>query len=162
MKIYPHHPLCHIPSRKSQKECFAVQKSLRVLKLLRVLIDRACFRFFSYRVLLRVLSDRVLFESSVIGFSSGSSIIDSSLGKSVFFFRNVANFYQNMLLLFFIYIFSKRSSHLTISLTCFNDINKTDSKKIKKYLHDRDIKYYIEMYVINLLIYKLSILLNIQ
>ena len=80
------------------------------------------FRCLSDRVLLRVHSERFLFESSVIGSSSGSSAIDSSLGSSVLFFRHDASFFQNVLLLFlllkhilFYIIFSKRTSHLTIS-----------------------------------------------
>ena len=105
-KIYFYDLLYHIPLPKSQKEFFAKQKSLRVLKHGRV-IDRVLFRFYSDRVLflsdgvlLRVLSDRVLFESSVIGSSSGFSVIDSSLGPSVLFFWHAANFYQYVLLLF--------------------------------------------------------------
>ena len=76
-----------------------------------------------------VLSDMDLLESSVISFSSGSSLIDSSFGSSVLFlsgrqcsfFGVPLLFYQNMLLLFllktdvlFYIIFSKRRSHLTI------------------------------------------------
>ena len=87
-----------------------VQKSLRVLKLLRVLSDRVLFKFLSvdissrlsvigsfvrfsvmsvfFRyisewVFFRFFSDSVLFESSVLGSSSGSSVMDSSLGFSV-------------------------------------------------------------------------------
>ena len=82
---------------------------------------RVFFRFHSDMVLL-ILSDRVLFEFSVIGFSSESSVIDSSLGSSVLFFRHAHIFYRNVLLLFllktdvlFYFIFSKRTSHLTIS-----------------------------------------------
>ena len=62
---------------------------------------RVLFRFLSDRVLLRVFSDRILFASSVIGSSSGSSARDSPLGLSVVFFRHAAIFYQNVLLLFF-------------------------------------------------------------
>ena len=107
---------------------------MRVLKLMRVLSDKVLFRllsnrtflrFLSDRVLSRVLSDRVLFDSSVIGSSSGSSVIDSSCRSSVLFFRFVALFYKNVVLHFqkkapdvlFYIIFSKRSSHWTISLT---------------------------------------------
>ena len=57
-----------MPLPKSQKELFAARKSLNVLKLLKILIDSALFRFFSKRVLLKMLSDRVLFDSSVIDF----------------------------------------------------------------------------------------------
>ena len=57
---------------------FVAQKSLKVLKLLRIFIDsivfsfhsdRTLFRFFIDRILFRVLSDRVFSESSVIGSS---------------------------------------------------------------------------------------------
>ena len=44
------------------------------------------------KILFRVLSDKVLFEFSVIGSSSGSTVIYSSLGSSVRFFRHVAIF----------------------------------------------------------------------
>ena len=40
------------------------------------------FRFLSDGVFFRVLSDRVLLEASVIGSSSWSSSIDSSLGSN--------------------------------------------------------------------------------
>ena len=63
---------------------FVVQKSLKVLKLLRIFIDSIVFRFNSDRtlfrfpidrILFRVLSDRVFSESSVIGCSSGSTVL---------------------------------------------------------------------------------------
>ena len=69
-----------------------------IIKLLRVFIDevvfsflsdRVLFRFLIYRILFRVLSDRVFLESSVIGSTSGSAVIDSSLTSSVPFFRHV-------------------------------------------------------------------------
>ena len=89
-------PSYHIPLLKSQKEFLAAQKSLRIPKLLRVLINRALFEFFSDRVLFRVLSDRLLFESSVMGSSSGSSVTIllfghqcSSSGMPLFFYQNV-------------------------------------------------------------------------
>ena len=123
-----------------------VQKSLRVLKLLWIFIDRVVyrfhsdsvlFRFFIDRILFRVLSDRVLFESSVIESSSGSAVIDSSLGHKCSFSVMSLYFYQVVLLLFYFYqkqmfcvtfiIFSK-----TISLTCFNNFNKTDSEKMNE------------------------------
>ena len=126
------------PLPKSQQEFFAAQKSLRDLKLLRVIIDKLLIKFHSDRVFYNFLSDNVLFESSVMGSSSGSSVIDSYLGSPVLFFWHAAIFYQNELLLFLLktdvlfYIkFSKRSLHLTISLTCFNNFNKADIKKMK-------------------------------
>ena len=88
---------------KKLKKFFGAQKPLRVLKLLRVLSGRVLFRVLSDSVLLyssvigsfsyfsvigffMVLSNRVLFESSVINCSKSSSVTDSSLGLSVLFF----------------------------------------------------------------------------
>ena len=79
---------------KKTKKVFYGAKFFKVLKLLRVhsgrvlfrvLRDSVVFRFLSDWVFFRflfllVLSDRVLFESSVKGSSKGSSVIDSSLG----------------------------------------------------------------------------------
>ena len=57
---------------------------------------------------------------------------DSSLGSSVLYFllSKLATtiFYHKTDDLFYI-IFSKESSHLTISLTCFSNFDKTDSKR---------------------------------
>ena len=44
MALYGIDELHHIPAPKNQKGFFAVQKSLRVLKLLRILSDRVAFR----------------------------------------------------------------------------------------------------------------------
>ena len=55
--------------------------------------DSVFFMFVSDRVLLRVLVVMVLYESSVIGSSSGSLVTDSSLGSSVLFFQHAAIFY---------------------------------------------------------------------
>ena len=121
MNVYPHHPFYQISILKRKNESFATQKSLRVLKLLRVLLG-FFFRFHNARVLFMFLSDRVLLISSVIGSSSGSSVIDPSLGSSVLFFQHATIFFQNMLLVFlfkkdvlFYIIFSKRTSHLIIN-----------------------------------------------
>ena len=100
---------------------------------------RVLFRLLSDRVLFRVLSDRILFESSVIG----SSVIDSSLGSSVLFFRHAANFYQNVLLLFF------NKSRYSVLHYIFK---KNFTLKIAKKWRNT---------CMNSLIYKLSILLNI-
>ena len=95
--------------------------SLRVL--FRFDSDRVFFRFLSdkvfFRVFLRVLSDRFLFES--LGSPSGYSLIASSPGSSVLFFRHAAiflfkrttTFWLKTDVLFYI-IFTKRASHLTI------------------------------------------------
>ena len=55
---------------KYKTEAFLVQKALRVLKLLRIFIERVVFWFLSDKALLRALSDRALFESSVISSST--------------------------------------------------------------------------------------------
>ena len=92
-------------------------------------------------ILFKFLSDRVLFKSSVIGYSSSSAIIDSSLGSSILFFHHVTMFYELVLLFCFIFIiFSK-----TTGLTSAKLIAK---ESMKKYLHDKDTKYHIEKYVI--------------
>ena len=93
-KIFPiaHSIIYHY--QKAKKSFFEAQKSLRVLKLQRIFIDRVVFRFHSDRalfrflidmILFRVLSDRVFIDYSVLGSSSGSVVIDSSLGLSVLF-----------------------------------------------------------------------------
>ena len=74
--------------------------SLRVL-FFRFYSDRVLFRFLD-RVFSSVVIDRIFFESSVIASSSVASVIDSSLGPSVLFFRHATIFYQNVLLLLFI------------------------------------------------------------
>ena len=79
-------------NKKSQKEFFAAQKVLRVVKL----SDR-----------------RTLFDFSVIGSVKGSPVIDSFLGLSVLFFRNTSTFLSKGATTFFIknrcsvYIFKK-------------------------------------------------------
>ena len=63
---------------------FVAQKSLKVLKLLRIFIDsvvfrfhsdRTFYRFFIDRTLFRVLSNRVFSNSSVMRSSSGSAVL---------------------------------------------------------------------------------------
>ena len=39
--------------------------------------------------------------------------------------------------MFYVSLYFQKNSHLKTNLTCFNNINKTDSKKLKKYFHDR-------------------------
>ena len=101
-------------------------------------VIRVLFRFLIERILFRVLSDRVFFESSEIGSSSlGHAVIDSSLHQCSFSAMSLF-FYQIVLLLFLsktdvlfciFLILSK-----TITLTCFNNIRKTNSEKMKKYV----------------------------
>ena len=137
--------------------------------------DRVFFRFLSDRVLLRVLSGTKLFESSVIDFSSGSSIIYSSLGSSVLFFRHVAIYYQNVLLLFLLkadvliyIIFSKRTSHVTICREKKEEILSSYKHEILcwKYIYYTYFQHniYINQWFINQIFYKsmiYKILLNV-
>ena len=87
--------------------------AMRVLKHLGIL---------SGRVVFRVLSDKVLFESLVVDYSKGSLMIDSSLGLSVLFFWYASTLLSKGAIIFFIktdvlfyIISSKRRSHLTDS-----------------------------------------------
>ena len=102
MNVHPHHPFYLIPLSKRKEEFFAKQKSLRVLKFLRVLFrfhsDRVLLMDFSGRVLLIVLSDGVLFESLVIGSSSLTNRFFSWVISALF--PAYRFFYQNVLLLF--------------------------------------------------------------
>ena len=83
-----------------------MQKTLKVLKLMKVLLG--------FSLGFTVISSSETF--SVIGYSSGSSVIDSSFMSSGLLFRHAAIFYQNVLLLSFIksgcsvlyYIFKKK------------------------------------------------------
>ena len=90
MKIYTHHPPYHKTFRRAQK-------LLRLLNLLGIFFDMifsfhsgVSYRFLNDRGLLRVIRDKVPFQSSVRESSPGSPVIDSSLGWSVFFFGHVA------------------------------------------------------------------------
>ena len=119
MKFYPHHQLYHIPLPEDRKLWFGAQKSLRVLKLLRVLIDRVLFRLFSDRFPFRVLSDRVVFKSSVIGFSSGFSVISwvisaLFLACRYLFIKSCCYFLSLKTDDLFYIIFSEGSTRLTI------------------------------------------------
>ena len=61
------------------------------------------FRFLIDRIFFRILSDRAIFESSMLGSSSVPAVLDFSVGSSSFFFHHAAIFfYQIVLLLFFI------------------------------------------------------------
>ena len=54
---------------------------MRVLKLLNVLLGFT---------VIKVFSDKILFDFSVVGSSSGFTVIDSSLGSAVLFFSQNA------------------------------------------------------------------------
>ena len=143
MKIYPHHPLHHIPSAQRQKTYFPAQKLLRgeswsswgssVI---------AGFSLWSLKkglsVIQSFLGSPVIdfsLRSSMIGSFSGSSLTASSLGSSILFFRYAAIFYKETCLKtdLLLYIeFSKRRLHLTVNLTCFNNFGKFDSENVNK------------------------------
>ena len=128
---------------------FVVQKSLKVLKLLRIFIDsivfsfhsdRTLFRFFIDRILFRVLSDRVFSESSVIGSSSGSAVL---LGHQCSFSAMSLFFYQILLLFFYqkqMFCFTLYSQN-EVRLACFNHINELRNTTCS---NDLDTKYFFE------------------
>ena len=96
------------------------------------------FRFLSEWVFFRFFSDTVLFESSVFGASSWSSVIDFFSQFISPLFRYVAILLLKCALLFlswsnllFYVIFSKRHSLLTTSLTCFEKLKKKTTTKEK-------------------------------
>ena len=90
----------------------------------------------------------------MVGSSSGSSVIDSSLGSSRLFFPACRYFFILKRALFhgfllktdilFYIIFSLLSSRLAISVRCLNNSSKLRAKQMKKYLHDKNIKYHIK------------------
>ena len=96
------------------------------------------FRFLSEWVFFRFFSDSVLFESSVFGASSGSSVIDflSEFISPLFRYAAIlllkcAPLFLLWANLLFYVIFSKRHSLLTISSTCFEKLKKTTTTKEK-------------------------------
>ena len=144
--------------QKAKKSFLVAQKSLKVLKLLRIFIDsvvfrfhndRTLFRFFIDRILFRVLSDSVFSESSVIGSSSGSAVL---LGHQCSFSTMSQFFYQIVLLLFYqkqIFCFTLYSQN-EVRLMCFNHINKLRNTTCSG---GWDTKYYLDNNVINFPIY---------
>ena len=155
-------PTHSLPKRRVFCNAKVIEDPLRVL--FRFHSDKALFRFFNNRALFRVLSDRVfwivlndriLFESSVIGSSSGPSVIDSSVGSSVLFFRFfIKTCYYFFLInrdVLFCIIFPKWTTHLTIS----------SEKKKRNTCMIQTRHVILKIYFINFPIYKWSILLNI-
>ena len=63
ISIFKFIPVTHPTTLKPKGIFFATHESLRVLRFLRVLIDRIFYMFLGDRVLLRVLSGEALFES---------------------------------------------------------------------------------------------------
>ena len=108
------------------------------------------------RILFRVPSDRILFESPEIrSFSSGSTVIDSSLHQcsfsamSLFFLSNrvATSFYQKQMFYFALIIILKNS------LTCFNNSGKTVKKMKNCRIKRQSIANILKIYVINFPIY---------
>ena len=150
--------------QKAKKRYFAAQKSRRVrswgssltafssgFSLIKVL-----FSFLIDRILFRVPSDRILFESPEIrSFSSGSTVIDSSLHQcsfsamSLFFLSNrvATSFYQKQMFYFALIIILKNS------LTCFNNSGKTVKKMKNCRIKRQSIANTLKIYVINFPIY---------
>ena len=108
LKFYPHHSLYYKPLPKSQKgliynvnlgswsTCGSSGVIFRCLwSVYRCPSGNVLSRFFIDRILFKVLSDRVLYESSVIECSSGSTVVDSFLGSSMLFLHHVAIFLSN-------------------------------------------------------------------
>ena len=123
-------PILSCTITEKLKRVLVAQKSLKVVKPVRVLSDSALFRSmreksantkfssglyfpvfgpekffhavgFSVVGFFRFLSYRVLFEFWVIGFSKASSVIDSPFGSSVLFFRYAGTFLSKGVITFF-------------------------------------------------------------
>ena len=73
--------------------------SLRVLKLLRIFIDKLVFRFHSAMVLFRLLIDRTLFSVLSDWVFFIVAVIDLFLGLSMLFFCHVVVFLSNRIFL---------------------------------------------------------------
>ena len=117
---------------------------------------KVLFSFLIDRILFRVPSDRILFESPEIrSFSSGSTVIDSSLyqcsfsAMSLFFLSNrvATSFYQKQMFYFALIIILKNS------LTCFNNSGKTVKKMKNCRIKRQSIANILKIYVINFPIY---------
>ena len=113
--------------------------------------DRVLFRFLIDRSIFRILSNSIFFDLSLIDLSSVSTVMESSLGSSELFFRQVTIFSSNhgttflskKDVVFFYSISLKRNLHLPIGL----------AKKTEEILTQNII---LKIYVINFPIYKLS------
>ena len=95
--------------------------------LIRVLSNGVLFRMLSDKVLFRILRDIVLFRV----------VADRDhrvLSNGVFYriLSGTVLFSVSLFCFVLFYIFSKRRSHLAISLTSIINLNKTDSEKYKE------------------------------
>ena len=110
-------------------------------------VIRVLFRFLIERILLRVLNDRVFFESSEVGFSSlGYAVIDSSLHQcsfsALFIKSRYYTFYQKQI---FCYPFIMILKNNQLSML-------TSAKVMKKYIIETQ-SIILKIYVINFPIY---------
>ena len=111
--------------------------------------DSVLLRFSIDGILFRVLSDRVLYESSVIETSSGFAVKDASLGSSMLFFRHIAIFYQIVPRFFLIknrcfVLYSLYSQKQLVERALVTSTKLVAKNWMKKYLHGKDTQYYIE------------------
>ena len=141
MKIDPHHPFYHILSLREKSPNtgkYGSEKTpyLDIFRAVSIILH-------SDKVLISVLSDRLFFRVPSNRFFY--QVISAVFPVRHSFFIKICYYFfiGSKFLVLKIIIFSKRSSHLTIILTCFDKFNKTVSEKKKKYLHERDAEYYI-------------------
>ena len=110
-------------------------------------VIRVLFRFLIERILLRVLNDRVFFESSEVGSSSlGYAVIDSSLHQcsfsALFIKSRYYTFYQKQI---FCYPFIMILKNIQLRML-------TSAKVMKKYIIETQ-SIILKIYVINFPIY---------
>ena len=171
MKSYPYHPLYHIPSPKIKKRVFCGKKDIEGPEAseehLRSFLEFLAMEFSSgFSVIGSSLGSSVTvfsFLSLVIGFSLGSSVIGCSLGSPVIesslgfsvigSLRSSAtdSFSGSSVIARFLswalsplfpvyrYFFIKKMCHYHFKISL-----KLIAKNMKKYLYDRNTKYFIE------------------
>ena len=86
-------------TKKPKRVTLRRKMSLRVLKLLRIFIDKLVFRFHSDMVLFRFLIDRTLFSVLCDWVFFIVAVIDLFLGLSMLFFCHVVDFLSNRIFL---------------------------------------------------------------
>ena len=91
-----------------------------------VLSDRVLFGFLSDKIFFTFLSDKVFFRV----LSDRYIYCDNSPLAPLFNQKNrTTTFFKLKTVGVFYILFSKRRSHLSTTLACFNNFNKTDSEK---------------------------------
>ena len=123
-----------------------MQKSSRFLKLPRVLLsfhnNKFLLRFFSDKVVLSVLSDR---DPILTVLNDGLLRVPSDR----LFFRVLSNkFFSLVIYCSFSslvrYFLSTRATTFCLHYIIKKNFTQFSSEKLKKYLHDKDTKYYIQ------------------